>query len=319
MSRKRYISTDISTDTKVAELSETGLLPVLLFTWAVPHMDDWGRITGDPREFKLLVCPGLDVSSREVDEAINSIVDIGLWKRYTVDGKRCISVAHKENWFKHQSYISKDKRENDGGSTFPPPPQNTEERRETPKNAEEVQETPQNPVSFSLSSSVSSSLSDSKPISSATGYEESILGAYSKVFGGFAIKETVREHIIYFLKEKQKPESFVVELILFVGQESTHPSPEFFRKVGDRWITDGINSREENEADKERKKQAAKVVSHPNRHRQTNNAKPKMPIHKAPPAPPLTPDLIEVKQQMLSGQLELPKASGFGDDEDRPF
>lgn len=160
MARKRYISTEISTDTKVAELSEFGLLEPLLFTWAIPHMDDWGRITGNAREFKLLVCPGLEVMTTDVDKAMNNIVKVGLWVRYEVDGKRCISTAHKESWFKHQSYISKDKRENDAGSSFPVLPQNAEERRETPKITEERRETPQNPSSFSLSSSFSPSIND---------------------------------------------------------------------------------------------------------------------------------------------------------------
>lgn len=70
MSRHRSISTYISTDTQVAELAEHG--PLLLFTWAIPHEDDWGRMTGDPRQFKLLVCPGLDVRAHDAEPRISS-------------------------------------------------------------------------------------------------------------------------------------------------------------------------------------------------------------------------------------------------------
>lgn len=170
MARKRYISTELSTDGKLADLSVHGFLPLLLYTWSIPHMDDWGRLTGDARQFKLLVCPALDILLREVDEALNQIAAAGLWERYEVDGKWCISVPATK-WFKHQSYINKGKREDDSGSDFPSPdqhrktPQNTEERRETPNFTEErrgspqiaviQQETPQNTASFSFSSSLS--------------------------------------------------------------------------------------------------------------------------------------------------------------------
>src|SRR5690606_21010849 len=103
-------------------------------TWAIPHMDDWGRMTGDARQFKLLVCPALDVSSKEVDEALNQIASVKLWKRYEVDGKQVISID-EDNWFKHQSYINKAKRGDDSGSNYPKSPNNIEEHRKSPQNA----------------------------------------------------------------------------------------------------------------------------------------------------------------------------------------
>lgn len=171
MARKRYISTEISTSGKLADLSSYGLLPLLLFTWSIPHMDDWGRITGDGRQFKLLVCPGLDVTVREVDETLNIIAAAGLWERYEVDGKRCIAVDPNK-WFKHQSYINKGKREDDSGSDYPSPdkrrktPQITEEHQEWPQLAEIQQGTAQ--IAASFSSSFSSSLSVSPYKTSTT-------------------------------------------------------------------------------------------------------------------------------------------------------
>lgn len=166
MSRKRYISTDISTDSKVDDLASRSLLAALVYTWAVPHMDDWGRITGETKEFKMQVCPGIDVSVKDIDEAIQHVMDVGLWIRYEVDGKRCLSVSKPDSWFKHQSYINKAKRDDDSGSSFPSldkrrkTPQNAEEQQETPKSGEEQQRVPQNAVSFSSSFSVSPSLSN---------------------------------------------------------------------------------------------------------------------------------------------------------------
>lgn len=139
MSRRRYISTDISTDPKVAELAEYGPLPLLLYTWAIPHMDDWGRIIGEPRQFKLLVCPALDVTASAVDEALTHIASVGLWERYEVEGRKYIAVG-PESWFKHQTYINHKKREEDK-SQYPCPfetaPNNAAKRRKTPQNTEE--------------------------------------------------------------------------------------------------------------------------------------------------------------------------------------
>lgn len=150
MSRRRYISTDLSTDIKLAELSEHGTLPLLLFTWAIPHMDDWGRMTGDARQFKLLVCPALDVSSREVEESLTNIASVDLWIRYQIDGKQFIAIP-EDRWFKHQSYINKGKRGDDGGSNFPKPPNNADEHRKTPKITASLSPTP----SFSFTPSPS--------------------------------------------------------------------------------------------------------------------------------------------------------------------
>lgn len=174
MSRKRYISTDISTDAKVAELSSYSFLAPLIYTWSIPHMDDWGRITGDAREFKMQVCPGLDITVNDVEEAIKQVVNIGLWIRYNVNGKWCIAISKPDTWFKHQSYINKSKRDDDSGSNYP----SAEKHQETPKNAEEHQETAamtelqqgtaQIAASFSSSSSVSYSVSSSPSKESTT-------------------------------------------------------------------------------------------------------------------------------------------------------
>lgn len=135
MSRRRYISSDMSADAEIAELTEYGLLPVLLYTWAIPHMDDWGRMTGESRQFKLLVCPALDVTVKEVEEALQQITNVGLWMRYESEGKKYIAIP-KSKWFKYQSYINKGKRDNDRQSAFPRPPMDSEWQSSPPNTAD---------------------------------------------------------------------------------------------------------------------------------------------------------------------------------------
>ena len=249
MSRRRYISTDISTDTKLAELSDHGLLPLILYTWSIPHMDDWGRITGDPRQFKLLVCPALDVSSREVDQALELIASSGLWMRYEVEGKKCIFVPD-EKWFKHQSYINKSKRTDDSGSNFPRPPINTDEHRETPKITEEEQSSPQNDASFSLSLSFSPSPS---PLYTTTGDNEiETLGqAYTKVFNQLHMDGLMSD---FFMKLRNQGynEKFCIELLLEAAESCKgKPSIRYLEPIRDRWINENISSREESKERKE--------------------------------------------------------------------
>lgn len=194
MSRRRGISTEISTDPRIADLAQHGPLPLLLYTWAIPHADDWGRLTGDARQFKLAVCPALDTNAREIDDALDQVASVGLWQRYEVDGRKYIAFP-TEAWYKHQSYISKQKRQRDG-SSFPPPP-NTADHRTLPQITEEHSETPQNPVSPSPTPTPSPSPKLSKtplphevdPASDGGGGGNEILRqidlAHHRSFGGF--------------------------------------------------------------------------------------------------------------------------------------
>ena len=172
MSRKRSISTEISQDRRLSDLSKISPWPVLLYTWAKPHLDDWGRMSADPFQFKMLVCPGIDISLELIGEALTHIADHKLWQRYEVKGKSYICIDAEE-WFTEQTYINKGKRVKDT-SKFPAPPtandnhqgiaENSEEQQETPKNAEEVQETAKNSASPSPSPSPSPSLSKCRDV-----------------------------------------------------------------------------------------------------------------------------------------------------------
>jgi hypothetical protein len=134
----------------MAELAEYGMLPLIVYTWAIPHADDWGRLTGDARQFKLLICPALDVTAKDIDAALDQIAACGLWERYEAGGKKCIAFPYAA-WIKHQSYINAAKRGEDK-SQYPAPPgfclsenaPNTEELQASPNNAAKHRKTPQN-------------------------------------------------------------------------------------------------------------------------------------------------------------------------------
>lgn len=59
MSRRRYLSTRISTDVAVNKLAaQAGDFAALLYTWMIPHAADDGSLPYDPEELMLTVIPG---------------------------------------------------------------------------------------------------------------------------------------------------------------------------------------------------------------------------------------------------------------------
>lgn len=124
MARKRYITTDISLSRKIEELARrSGEYAVLLFTWLVPHADDWGRLEGDADKVFFTVTPRFALLGRtpdDVEDALTAMHDIGLLTRYEVNGSRYIQL-NPDTFYELQTYIPKTKREQDQ-SAFPPSP-----------------------------------------------------------------------------------------------------------------------------------------------------------------------------------------------------
>ena len=128
MSRRRSISTDISTDPKLARVAEEfGALPLLLYTWAIPHASDMGQITSDPLQFRLLVCPALPIKSSDVQQAIDQLITAGMWRLAGEEGHLYLQFP-EEAWFRHQSYINASKRPKQQGVA-----ENAKKRQETPE------------------------------------------------------------------------------------------------------------------------------------------------------------------------------------------
>lgn len=141
MARRRYISTDISTDNRVNQLTkEGGVFATLLYTWMVPHATDDGGITADLDELRLIVVPGIKVTPATMQKSIEAMEALGLIER--VNGRLFFPT---DTFYKYQNYVS------------------AKNRREVPQNPETAKpkKSPQNPASPSLSPSVTPSVSPS--------------------------------------------------------------------------------------------------------------------------------------------------------------
>jgi len=113
MAKWRAIHADISTSGQVNKLTE---FEKLLFTWMIPHADDWGVLTGDLMELKLKVMPGTDRQSQELDDALTQIEKVGLIWRYEPDTEGPLIQFRK--WDNHQP-IRKDRRQDPEHTLYP--------------------------------------------------------------------------------------------------------------------------------------------------------------------------------------------------------
>ena len=138
MSRRRYISTTMSVDKRIAKLSDSA---ALLWTWMIPHAEEDATITGDVEELRWTVVPSRP--HMDVDACLREIEAQGLIARR--DG---IVYFDTDSFYRYQSNIHSDKRA-DHSAIF------SGEQRRTAENGGEERETARNAASFSLSSSPS--------------------------------------------------------------------------------------------------------------------------------------------------------------------
>ena len=107
MGRRRYISSDISVDKDVKHLAmKAGDFAALLYTWMIPHADDYGILNGDPEELLDTVFPGRrDKTPEDVAEALDAMERLGLIER--AGGKLAFPV---DAFYRYQAYVSESRR-----------------------------------------------------------------------------------------------------------------------------------------------------------------------------------------------------------------
>lgn len=133
MSRRRYLSTDISTDGKVNQLSDQA---ALLFTWAIPHFADDCRLTPQNAvEIRLTIVPGRNWTTKHIEGLMNEIFSLGLWGR---DENGQIYTP-SDSFYKFQTYINAaNRRETPQIAASPslsPSPSLKEDKNKTPPSA----------------------------------------------------------------------------------------------------------------------------------------------------------------------------------------
>jgi hypothetical protein len=116
MAEGRMLKKKISLNEALANLENDSHR--LLFTWAIPHLDIEGRISGSPRVFKASVAPLLDHLTP--DKVLTFFLDAGakgLINRYKIEGEWWIEFPK----FKDNQNL---RGSREGASKIPPPPAN---------------------------------------------------------------------------------------------------------------------------------------------------------------------------------------------------
>lgn len=124
MAEKRMISKSISVSEKVNMLPD--VFDMLLFTWLIPHSDDFGRLNGSPGKIKALVVPMMDKTKKDVEQSLHSLHGAELIIWYEVSGEKYIQII---NFEKHQQGLHKRTK-----SKFPEPDGNSNDIPETSRN-----------------------------------------------------------------------------------------------------------------------------------------------------------------------------------------
>lgn len=171
MGHKRFVTSDMSSDERLAGIAQRDPLAAALWPWFLTALDDWGRAKFAPAEIKLSMFPGYPFDAAYVEDLLGVYAQAGLIKIYEVEGKRywCVPL---DKWLRYQSYISEAslaKRK----PKCPPPPDMEEDFLEklqtSQKNLEELQTTEENVLSLSLSPSLTSPPSGEQPDANASG------------------------------------------------------------------------------------------------------------------------------------------------------
>ncbi len=95
MAERRMLSKTISTSRKVNRLPDRA---ALLYTWLIPHTDDFGHLEGDALSIKAKVAPMRQITEQEVEQDLSLMVQNGLIKQYEVNGEKYIEIINFDSF-----------------------------------------------------------------------------------------------------------------------------------------------------------------------------------------------------------------------------
>lgn len=120
MARKVYITSEMSIDERLLNVSDENPLAAILWPWILTSFDDWGRSEAKSRKLKAKIFPGNEIVTSElIDISLQLYDKNGLLELYEVDNRPYMAIPPKK-WFKYQTQIRKIKREVDE-SKYPSP------------------------------------------------------------------------------------------------------------------------------------------------------------------------------------------------------
>lgn len=95
MAERRMLSKTISTSRKVNRLPDRS---ALLYTWLIPHTDDFGHLEGDAISIKAKIVPMRSVSEQEVQQDLDLMVQNELIQIYEIKGEKYIEILNFDSF-----------------------------------------------------------------------------------------------------------------------------------------------------------------------------------------------------------------------------
>lgn len=242
MGRKVFVTSEMSIDERLAEVAEDRPDLALLWPWFLTAFDDWGRAEAQPRRLKLKVFPMIGhVTADTVAEAIAVFARSGLILRYTVDQHEYMAIP-ADKWFRYQTHIHKNKRDEDK-SRFPAPPPEIRstcaEFRDNPRERAEISGNgTQNVLSPSLSLSKRSTTTPRETAQDCWSMIEA--GWFTYLHG--TLSATAREELPQYLEGDR---SLPPEVILCAFQEADRNSARtwsYVSRILDAYRAEGVTT-----------------------------------------------------------------------------
>jgi DnaD/phage-associated family protein len=133
MARKIFVSSDMSADEDLDVVAEESPMAALVWPWILTFFDDWGRAAASSKRIKNSVFPSDALSelitTEFIDESLILYHKHGLITLYEDGGKRFMFID-PDTWFKWQTHIRKEKRDNDNSKHPAPTDNNSAQVRE---------------------------------------------------------------------------------------------------------------------------------------------------------------------------------------------
>ena len=96
MANRRMLAKSISCSKQVNHLSSDFVR--LLFTWTIPHLDDFGKTNGDSEVLKATVMPMLNNTTiKDIEKGLEELKKVGLIEWYEVLGQWVVRYPNFES------------------------------------------------------------------------------------------------------------------------------------------------------------------------------------------------------------------------------
>ena len=238
MARKVFVSSDMAHDEKLIEIAEAIPEAALLWPWFVTYFDDWGRAEAQPKRIKAQLFPMNNLVTPElIEQSLQLYADYGLIELYEVDGKRYMAVD-PDKWFKYQTHIRKEKRENDE-SRFPAPTR--EDARECAQERDEARDfTPSPSPSLSLSLSKKAAAFEKRP-SELIADDSVTPQRFYEVAWGQVVGPTV-DAVIEDFEDELEPSA--IKWAIWEARLSDARGPSYIRRICKRLASEGLRTAE---------------------------------------------------------------------------